>query len=586
MVHRATGLSVVLNGEIYNYLELRRELESCGHRFESHSDTEVLLASWAEWGLGALARFNGMFAFVLLDPRNGGIVHAVRDRFGVKPLYWMQLGQTIAFGSEIKQLRSLPEFVASLDLATTHDYLAIGRLDHSSHTFDSSIEQLTGGERAVVRLNSILPKVERQRWYSLTGEPIAGGLVDAASRFRDLLTDSIRLRLRADVPIGSCLSGGLDSSAIVCLAHTLLRAQQKHEGQITVTARFSDAAFDEWQYAARIIEQTGARPVEVWPTVERLQAELDSQLWHMDEPYGSTSQFSQWCVFDGAANAGLKVMLDGQGSDEQLAGYAGNETALYTGLLRRGNVVRLTMEALSYRRKHANLPLSQLLLALRNVVPAVDHFLPSRLRLGAPTPAWLRIHDATHTTATPAHDLNDSLLQQTLRNSLPVLLRYEDRNSMARSIEARVPFLDYRLVEFLAGVPATMKLHDGVTKLVMREGLRDVLPPAVRDRRDKMGFVTPEETWLRRSATDWFRDTTLDSIHAAADLIDVREAESTLANVIAGKAPFSFAIWRLLCFGRWLEIFGSRPSPLAPYRYGYAKEAVAANPELARSITI
>src|SRR6185312_16134689 len=386
MVHRATGLSVVLNGEIYNYLELRRELESCGHRFESHSDTEVLLASWAEWGLGALARFNGMFAFVLLDPRNGGIVHAVRDRFGVKPLYWMQLGQTIAFGSEIKQLRSLPEFVASLDLATTHDYLAIGRLDHSSHTFDSSIEQLTGGERAVVRLNSILPKVERQRWYSLTGEPIAGGLVDAASRFRDLLTDSIRLRLRADVPIGSCLSGGLDSSAIVCLAHTLLRAQQKHEGQITVTARFSDAAFDEWQYAARIIEQTGARPVEVWPTVERLQAELDSQLWHMDEPYGSTSQFSQWCVFDGAANAGLKVMLDGQGSDEQLAGYAGNETALYTGLLRRGNVVRLTMEALSYRRKHANLPLSQLLLALRNVVPAVDHFLPSRLRLGAPTP--------------------------------------------------------------------------------------------------------------------------------------------------------------------------------------------------------
>ena len=553
MVHAETGLTVIYNGEIYNHVELRSELAALGHRFASHCDTEVLLAAWAEWGAEALHRFNGMFAFVLLDPRGGGTLHAVRDRFGVKPLYWAQVGDLLAFASEIKSLRSLPGFVPDLDESTVRDYLVDSVLDATQHTFDRGVLQLRGGERAEVALGAgeTLPRV--RRWYELRPRRFSGSLAAAAGEFRDLLRDSVRLRLRADVPVGSCLSGGLDSSAIVCLARECLEEQTGHAGQMTVTARFDIQRFDEWRFAEDVIRQTDARSVEVWPTVERLQAELESQLWMMDEPFGSTSQFSQWCVFAGAADAGLKVMLDGQGSDEQLAGYGGNDSALYTGMLRGGRFWSLAREVASFRGRHAVLPVAQLILAARNIAPQVDRFLPDRVRLATGAPEWLALDAASHLSDEAPRDLNDSLVRQTISTSLPVLLRYEDRNSMARSIESRVPFLDYRLVEFLAGLPDEMKMRNGTTKVVLREGLRGTIPESVRTRRDKMGFVTPEEVWLKESATEWFRD----GIHAAVDwapeLFRRDRVSRMFEDMVAGRTPFSFLPWRILCLGRWLS---------------------------------
>ncbi|HEY7543479.1 MAG TPA: asparagine synthase (glutamine-hydrolyzing), partial [Blastocatellia bacterium] len=367
MLHEGTGLAVVYNGEIYNHIEIRSELERRGHEFKSHSDTEVILAAWLEWGSDCLNRFNGMFSFVLLDPRDSS-VHAVRDRFGVKPLYWSRVDGVLAFASEIKQLRSLPGFASRLNLSAARDYLADGLVDHTRYTFDEGIEQLLGGERAVIRLDRAEPQIEITRWYELKPEEWSGTNDDAAARFRDLLTDSVRLRLRADVPVGSCLSGGLDSSSIVCLAHRVLGEQGDHQGQVTVTACFEDERFDEWRYAKQVIDQTGASAVRVWPSFERLERDLDLFLWHLDEPCGSTSQFSQWCVFDGAADAGLKVMLDGQGSDEQLAGYSGGTPiALLTGLLRRGHFPSLVKETMAMRRARGRMPLADAALALRNV---------------------------------------------------------------------------------------------------------------------------------------------------------------------------------------------------------------------------
>jgi len=272
----------------------------------------------------------------------------------------------------------------------------------------------------------------------------------------------------------------------------------------------------------------------------------------MDEPFGSTSQFSQWCVFAGAADAGLKVMLDGQGSDEQLAGYGGNDSALYTGLLRGGRFLSLAREVASFRGRHAVLPVAQLILAARNVAPQVDRFLPDRVRLATGTPEWLALDAPSHLSGEPPRDLNDSLVRQTISTSLPVLLRYEDRNSMARSIESRVPFLDYRLVEFLAGLPDEMKMRNGMTKVVLREGLRGTIPESVRMRRDKMGFVTPEEVWVKESATDWFRE----GLHAAADsaphFFHREKVMGLFDDMVASRIPFSFLPWRILCLGRWL----------------------------------
>ena len=552
MIDAATGLSITYNGEIYNHLELRAELEGLGHRFHSHSDTEVMLRAWIEWGPDCVSRFNGMFAFVMLDPRDGGKVHAVRDRFGVKPLYWARVGHLIAFASEIKQIRSLPGFTPRLDLATARDYLVSGILDTGAHTFDLGVRQLTGGERAVLQLDRT-PNLQVSRWYTVVPRDFQGSLDDAAGECRSLLADSVALRLRADVPVGSCLSGGLDSSAIVCLARAALEAHGRHEGQVTVTARYDLDAYDEWRYAEQIITRTEARAVEVWPTVERLQSELDRLVWHMDEPFVSTSQFSQWCVFSGAADAGLKVMLDGQGSDEQLAGYSGNDTSFFAGLMRRGSVLDLAAEVTAFRSRTGRMPISQLLLAARNVVPSLDRVLPHRVRLTPETPPWLRLRAESRASHAAPRDLNDSLMRQTLSTSLPVLLRYEDRNSMAWSIESRVPFLDYRLVEFLAGLPDSFKLRRGWTKLVFREAMRGVLPEDVRARRDKMGFVTPEQVWVTQTATAWFREQVGAAADAAPEILDATETLRMFDDIAGGRAAFSFLPWRVLCFGRWLR---------------------------------
>jgi asparagine synthase (glutamine-hydrolysing) len=552
MIDTATGLSITYNGEIYNHLELREELERLGHPFQSHSDTEVILRAWIEWGPECVSRFNGMFAFVILDPRDGGTLHAVRDRFGVKPLYWARVGDLVAFASEIKQIRALPGFTPHLDLTSARDYLVSGVLDTGTHTFDVGVRQLAGGERAVVPLDRA-PELQLSRWYSVKPRVFQGSLADAANECHALLADSVSLRLRADVPVGSCLSGGLDSSAIVCLARAALEAHGRHEGQVTVTARYELEAYDEWRYAQQIITRTQARAVEVWPSVERLQAELDRLIWHMDEPFVSTSQFSQWCVFSGAADAGLKVMLDGQGSDEQLAGYAGNDTSFFAGLMRRGSVLDLVAEVTSFRSRMGSMPVSQLLLAARNVVPSLDRVLPQRVRLAPEDPAWLRLRTASRVSTAAPRDLNDSLMRQTLSTSLPVLLRYEDRNSMAWSIESRVPFLDYRLVEFLAGLPDSFKLRRGWTKLVFREAMRGVLPEDVRARRDKMGFVTPEQVWVTRTATEWFREQVRAAVQFAPDVFEGVETLRMFEDIARGRTAFSFLPWRVLCFGRWLR---------------------------------
>jgi asparagine synthase (glutamine-hydrolysing) len=562
MVHPATGVTVVYNGEIYNHVELRGELEALGHRFVSHSDTEVLVAAWLQWGAECTERFNGMFAFLVLDPRGGGTVHAVRDRFGVKPLYWARVGEFIAFASEIKQIRSLDASSLRLDPSTVRDYLVNGVVDLGDRTFDSEVRQVEPGCRAVVQLSGTRRRVVTTRWYTLRSGAFRGTLQDAAREYRALLTDSVRLRLRADVPIGSCLSGGLDSSAIVCLARSELDRHGSHAGQITVTARYSSAEHDEWQFAEMVVRRAGAHPVQVWPTLERLREELDRVLWHMDEPFGSTSMFSQWCVFSGAAEAGLKVMLDGQGSDEQLAGYGGSDAALYAGLMSRARIARLWREVLAFRRRHGGLPTAQLILALRNLVPAVDHLLPGRVRSRAAPPAWLRL-DAPSRLPEHARHLGDQLRHQLLATSLPALLRYEDRNSMAWSIESRVPFLDYRLVELTFALPDEMKLDSGRTKVVLREALHGILPEPVRDRRDKMGFVTPEALWLRGPAADWFREGTDQALEAAPAVFEPDRLRREVDAVIAGSAPFSFLPWRVLCLGRWLATVERASAPSA-----------------------
>lgn len=552
MVHQESGISITYNGEIYNYLEIRKELELKGYKFNSKTDTEVLLLSWVEWGHECLNRLNGMFSFVVLDPAAGKL-YAVRDRFGVKPLYWTKTASYIAFCSEIKQLRALPEYKFDLNKTIAIDYLAYGILDHTENTFDTNIFQLRGGQIAEVAINDPSPKVNVTYWYQLKAKKWMGTDKDAINRFEELFTDSIRLRLRSDVPVGSCLSGGLDSSSIVCIMSQLLK-NELHKGLITITSCFEEKRFDEWEYAKAVVEQTEAKSYKTFPTVERLQDELDKLIWHMDEPFGSSSQFSQWSVFAEAARAGLKVMLDGQGADEQLAGYGGNDEPLYSGLLKEWSWLPLLNEWKSYKNANGYLPKAQIIGAFHRAYPG---FLPKYFKKFSRRgffPDWLHMPDKSYRFPLPAStSLQESMIQQTLSSSLPALLRYEDRNSMAFSIESRVPFLDYRFVEFTLGLPEHLVYKNGLRKVILRKAMQKTLPEKVNQRRDKMGFVTPEESWLKETAKDWFYNNIMQAVTENPDIFNESLIKTMTQDIVKGKSSFNFTLWRILCFGRWIK---------------------------------
>ena len=551
MHYPEAGLVIAFNGEVYNYIEIREELTRAGHQFHTGSDTEVILHAWAEWGARALPKFNGMFAFVMLDIRNN-LLYAVRDRFGVKPLYYTNTPGYLALASEVKQLRVLPEYRFRLNEQTAYDYLQYGLIDHAPTTFEEGVQQLMPGHFLTLDMNTGQSGISR--WYELVPTPWKGTQREAAEQFLDLLKDSVRLRLRSDVPVGSALSGGLDSSAIVCLMRGVLQDQGLANHPIeTITSCFEDKKYDEWHFAEVVVKSVGARAHRVYPTLEKLQVDLDNLLWHMDHPFGSTSQFSQWCVFEEARRQGLTVMIDGQGADEQLAGYGGNDLALYAGLLAKHRYGKLAWEASSYRQRYSSLPWGLLFRALEVSYPRVGkQLIPKRYRLGRhEPPEWLR-----HEKFTPFElhraSLTKSLMQQIQAMPLPALLRYEDRNSMAFSVESRVPFMDYRLIEFTLGLPEELIYRRGERKYLLRNAFRGVVPDKILDRKDKMGFVSPEERWFKSNDPDWFRKEMPTNSVALGRLLDIKLAKDHIINMQHGTTSFDFSAWRILCLNRWL----------------------------------
>lgn len=564
---------IVYNGEIYNYLELREELKALGHAFVSQSDTEVILAAYRAWGRDCVTRLNGMFAFVLFD-RVRKRLFAVRDRFGVKPLYyWVSPAGFVALASEIKQFTVLPGWSPKVNGQRAYDFLNWALQDHTDETLFEGVFQLRGGEALDLDLGDAAPaagapggRLPTYRWYELRPGSFRGSLAEAAREFQRLFTDSVRLRLRSDVPVGSCLSGGLDSSSIVCVMNALLRESGAHELQKTFSACSTVKRFDERDYIEEVVRHTATDAHYVYPALEELFGALDRITWHQDEPFGSTSIYAQWHVFRLAAGNQIKVMLDGQGADEELAGYHDYFAAHFGSLLRRLRWRALWSEIRSAQHRHGYSGQWGLRLALNNVLPERIRQ-PLRRIAGKPrveTP-WLdmgRLGAAPRDPfleagAAKAVSVRALSRAQLVASSLPKLLHFEDRDSMAHSVEARVPFLDYRLVEFVLGLPDDYKISGGETKRVLREGMRGTLPERVRTRVDKLGFVTPEEVWLREDGTDLFRQALRGAIDASAGIIN----DGTLAlleEIIGGRRPFSFLPWRLISFGAWMRVFSAR----------------------------
>jgi asparagine synthase (glutamine-hydrolysing) len=566
---------ITYNGEVYNYLELRRELQAKGYTFHTATDTEVVLVAYAEWGPACLFRFNGMWAFAIWDAGKRQLFCA-RDRFGIKPFHYYWDGQLFAFASEIKALLAHPDIPRRPNDAIIYDYLALGSLDHTNETFFEGIRRLPPSHCLLFDLDRDSLRI--QRWWDIEVNPALDDDCLTEDRqlaqFRGLLTDAVRLRLRSDVPIGTCLSGGLDSSSIVCLANHLMLEEGAvprelvGERQKTFSACFDDPAIDERPYIQQVIEHTGAESNQVFPQGGGgLWEDLERLVWHQEEPFGSTSIYSQWSVMRLAQQCGVTVLLDGQGGDELLAGYHHYLGPFLAQTVRaQGPWITLqTVQAVSAATGQSTALL--LGLGLYNSLPGVAQRVivnlgNARFRTN-PTVSESMLQPSfkrqfaerrlVHSKHLGYHNLAERLYQDVFVHSLPALLRYEDRNSMAFSLEARVPFLDYRLVEFCFSLPVTQRIRDGWTKWVLRQAMDGILPEQVRWRRSKLGFATPERQWLQEGI-GWVRQL-FNQGEVLSEPYLHRQAIRRIRNS-PGNGLFNIpGLWRMVNLEVWLRAF-------------------------------
>lgn len=581
-------LWLTYNGEVYNYLELRDELEELGHTFRSHTDSEVILEAYRAWGLPAFARFNGMWGLGIWDVEQQALVLS-RDRMGVKPLYLHRSGGRLAFASEVKALLAMDPALAELDLAGVAEFIDFPIVG-TGGTFFRGVERLEPGTTMVIGAGG---RTTTHRYWTFTPDPDPAPIAPerAADELRELLVDAVRLRFRSDVPVGTCLSGGLDSSSIVAIASKKLGKAPE-----TFSAIYEAAGFDEGQFVRIMVDALSLTGHEIRPDASDLPEVMERSTYFQEEPTAGPGIYSQWHVMR-TASTRVRVLLDGQGGDELLGGYFPYFDAYVKALLRRarggdlaaaqellradGEIAEVTGKRpletnlrhfASYRyrlAKGAVRGLSRRALArvgalAEPLAPWVEQ-LDARLapRPGAPSTPISRL--GAHVRpglaarkkppAVTGDSFIDLLWDQTVRTSIPGLLQYEDRNSMAFSIEARVPFLDYRLVEYAFRLPMSEKIHLGSTKRVLRDAMVGILPEPIRTRRDKKGYPTPFTLWLQQQDHhDWARDLLFSSQVAQRGFVDTVQAEALWSQHLAGASDHSWRLWQLIT----LELFARR----------------------------
>jgi asparagine synthase (glutamine-hydrolysing) len=553
------------NGEVYNYIELRTELVGRGYRFDTETDTEVIMAAFDHWGEKCLERFNGMFSFAIYD-RTRKIIFCARDRFGVKPFYFVPGDSRFLFASEIKEFCVLDGWESKANLPRLRDFLlASGIHDHTKETLFQGVFQLMGGEYLVFDLKEF--SFRTGRWYDPQQfyQEKRKDWEIARSEFKSLFFDSVKLRLRSDVKVGSCLSGGLDSSSIVCVMNALLREARRADAQETVSSCFEDAAVDERPFIDDVITRTQVVSHRVFPGFEDMMASLDRIVWHQDEPFGSTAIYSQWKVYEEARKHGLIVMLDGQGADEYLAGYSSFHRVHFRELLANGRLIALASSLRNYRklyRKYRFDPFRDLLdWGLKKLL---GRRLSQRIRTAMgrgweDRPSWLKMDrwddgELGRVNAVGKDTIYSEAMKETFFSSLPKLLHHQDRDAMAHSVEPRAPYLDFRLVESVFSMPRQFKVNRAITKFILRESLRDVVPSKILDRYDKLGFATPEGRWFRTHAA-LLRGEIEESGGRLAGLIEIDRILTAFDQAAKDGFGDTSLFWRIICAGRWARVF-------------------------------
>ncbi len=537
-MHLQDRYTLVFNGEIYNYVELRDGLIRQGHVFTTQSDTEVLLVLYAIKGPQCLNDLDGMFAFALYDAVERTLFCA-RDRFGEKPFFFHHLpGDRFFFASEMKALWAAG-VSRSADPSMLFHYLEEGLVDNPAdpgRTFFTSCQRLPHAHW--LKLDCTTLSFRMESYYRLQWNNIDSSIsvAEATNRFRDLLYTSVRRRLRSDVPVGSSLSGGLDSSLIVCIINELIGGS----GQVqkTFSAVFPGFKRDESHYIRKVVEATNADAHYVTPDENELEKEIGQLLFHQEEPVGSASIFVQYQVMRLAKQQGVTVLLDGQGADEVLAGYHFFYKRFFSELYNTDREL-YRKELSAYRNLHADNPVNQqvfgglagkLAMAAGPLLPVAQRWKKRWDEWRAPffNDEFYNSHRNEGFSGLPREQtLNEALYNATCRLGLQELLRYADRNSMAHGREVRVPFLSHELVDFLFTLPAVFKIHDGWTKWILRTSFSKLLPSEIAWRKDKIGYEPPQKNWLNsKPMQEMMREATEKLVH-----------ERLLHRSLSGKMP-------------------------------------------------
>ena len=526
-------LVITYNGEIYNFIEIREELIQKGYIFDSNSDTEVILKAYHCWGKTCVNYFNGMWSFSILDIKQK-IVFCSRDRFGVKPFYYIENNDLFSFGSEISQLLPfIPNRILNKKIAL--DYLISGIEECSNETFFKDIYLLKGGHNLVFDLQTNSYEIER--YYNLKLSDQKNTSVDD---YIQELKRSITLRLRSDVKVGTCLSGGIDSSTISSFASKLY--QNSNEKFMAIHAKSSEYKTDESEFAKIVSKISNINLNFVEPSYSDFKSNILSIIKIQQEPFGSLSIIMQYFVFKKAKELGCIVMLDGQGGDETLLGYERYYPAIVKSkkgiaklkaLLQSSKNSRLSLlDTIKYQYYFSNYKLRLKRLKFKN------SFYKSEI-LNEYESEELRIISESY------NDISILQKNEIESSQLPHLLKYEDRNSMANSIESRLPFLDYKLVELSLNTNNSLKIKDGWTKFILRKAAETILPKEIVWRKTKLGFNAPEKTWTKEFENEMIKE--------------IQQSE-ILNNFIDFKNLYFKSLdlrtkWRLYNFSAWEKEF-------------------------------
>lgn len=557
MVDDSGRYVLVYNGEVYNYRELRKELEAAGYHFRTASDTEVVLQAFRAWGSSCVSRFNGMWAFAIWDRRQHRLF-AARDRAGKKPFYYAHdRDGTFYFASEVKALIAAG-LRFHVNPQAAFDFLTQGTYGHlGAGCFFGGLSQLPAAHSLTLSPGET---PEATRYWDIPAVASGDRLAYDAGfrqRFRSLLIDAVQLRLRSDVPVGATLSGGIDSSTLVGIIDFVTEGAPLP----LFTAQFPNTGYDETTYVEAVVSRL-RRPElhKVSTKVTEIRDDLECVLAHQEEPFGDTSILAHFQLMRAARENRVPVILSGQGSDELLMGYPSMVQAYLGYLISRGQLYPAFREARLWARGAGVAPSRVGLAALFHALPLRVRdrtravlYVGARSRLASPAlrraVTYLRYQDSENRS-----QLESYFAQVFERFSIPHLVHYDDRNAMASAIEGRMPFLDHRLVELLFSVRYEALFSDGFTKRALRESFVDLLPTSVRLRRDKIGFYTPLASWLRCEVT-WIRDVLSRDRVEAAGLVKWEHCRDSISQLQAGSDTCVLDVWRSFILHLWLERF-------------------------------